>query len=140
VKLLDTNVFVYARGRPHPFKDPCRRVLAGAEADRTAFGIDVEMLQELLDLYVRRGRRAEATAMVEDALTAFPDPFAITRREIEECSDVLMANALLSPRDAVHAAVCRTYGLEGLVSTDREFDGTPGIVRFDPVELAREMS
>jgi predicted nucleic acid-binding protein len=53
-------------------------------------------------------------------------------------ADVLGAHPRLSPRDAIHAAVVLTYGLEGIVSTDRAFGRVPGLVRFDPAELARE--
>ncbi len=77
MKLRDTNVFIYAQGGPHPYREPCRAVLA-------------------------------------------------------------RAHERLSPRDAIHAAVVLTNGLEGIVSADRAFDGVPGLVRFDPADLARE--
>lgn len=67
-----------------------------------------------------------------DVLALFPDPFPISRREIEEAVDVVGAHPRLSPRDAIRAAVL-THGLEGIVSAAR----VPGLVRFDPVELAR---
>lgn len=41
-------------------------------------------------------------------------------------------------RGGNHAAVVHTYGLEGIVSTDRALDRVPGLVRFDPATLARE--
>lgn len=136
MKLLDTNVFVYARGRPDRYKAPCQAILAIAETDPGSYGIDVETLQELLDLYVRRGERQEAVRTVEDALAAFSDPIPITRAEIEEAADVISANPRLSPRDAIHVAVCRTFELEGIVSADKAFDRVSDLVRFDPLKLA----
>lgn len=136
MKLLDTNVFIYAQGGPHPYREPCRAVLAGADPE--AYGVDVETLQEILDVYTRRGRRRIALDTVADVLASFPDPFPISRREIEEAADIVDAHERLSLRDAIHAAVVLTNGLEGIVSADRAFDRVPGLVRFDPADLARE--
>lgn len=136
MKLLDTNVFVYAQGGSHPYREPCRAVLAAADPE--AYGVDVETLQEILDVYARRGQRRIALVTVADVLDSFPDPFPISRREIEEAAAIVDAHPRLSPRDAIHAAVVLTNGLEGIVSTDRAFDRVPGLVRFDPADLARE--
>lgn len=136
MKLLDTNVFVYAQGGPHRYREPCRLVLGQVETRPAEYGVDVETLQELLDVYSRRGQRGLAVRTVSDVLDAFGDPFPVTRREIEEAADIVKGYRRLSPRDAVHAAVCLTYELEGIVSTDRAFDGVSRVVRFDPLELA----
>ncbi len=136
MKLLDTNVFVYSRGEPHPYREPSRTILRTAEAQGDAFGVDVEALQELLDLYARRGQRAFAVRIVEETLALFPDPFPVTRREVEEAADIVKGYRKLSPRDAIHAAVVFTHGLEGIVSGDRSFDRLAGLTRFDPLELA----
>jgi predicted nucleic acid-binding protein len=136
VKLLDTNVFVYAEGKPDRNKDACVAILAQAQADPVAYGVDVEALQEILDLYSRRGERREAIEIVDDVLTAFPDPFPITRTEIEAAADIVGVHTRLSPRDAIHAAVVMVHGLEGVVSADKAFDRLPTVTRFDPLKLA----
>ncbi len=139
MKLLDTNVFIYARGRAHRLKEPCISVLADAEDSPGAYGIDVETLQEILDVYSRRGERAFAVRMVGEVLASFPDPLAITRREVEEAAAIVGTEERLSPRDAIHAGVVLAYGLEGLVSTDRSFDLLASVARFDPVDLASSL-
>ncbi len=135
MKLLDTDVFIYAQGASHPYREPCRAVLTAADPE--TYGVDVETLQEILDVYTRREQREIALVTVADVLAAFPDPFPIARREVEAAAGIVAAHERLSPRDAIHAAVVLTYGLEGIVSTDRAFDGVPGLVRFDPAELPR---
>ena len=137
MKLLDTNVFVYAAGRPDPNRDACRAILAQVEERPEAYGVDVEALQELLDLYTRRGRRSFAAQMVGRTLLTFPDPFPITRQEIQEAAEIVRGYRRLTPRDAIHAAVVMTFGLEGIVSADRAFDQIPGVTRFDPRRLAK---
>ena len=136
MKLFDTNVFIYARGRPSPYRDPCIALFAEAGRNPDAYGIDVEVLQELLDVYSRRGDRAIAVRVIEESLGVFPDPFPVTRREIEEAADIVKGYRRLSPRDAIHAAVCRTYGLEGIVSAEKAFDRVAGFTRFDPLKMA----
>lgn len=136
MKLLDTNVFVYAQGRPHPYREPCRAVLGQAQERPDAYGVDVEALQELLDVYSRRGQRTLAVEIVNDVLDSLPEPFPITSREIHEVTDIIVAHPGLSPRDAIHGAVVLTYGLEGIVSAEQAFDRVPGLVRFDPLKLA----
>jgi predicted nucleic acid-binding protein len=136
VKLLDTNVLVYAQGRPSPFAEPCQAILGQAREDPDAFSIDVETLQELLDLYGRRGARSFAVRVVREALAMFPDPLPISRTEIDEATDIFRGHRRLSSRDALHAAVVFTYRLEGVVSADRGFDRVAGLHRFDPRDLA----
>lgn len=136
MKLLDTNVVMYATGGPHPYRDACRVILEEAGREREAYGIDVELAQELLDVYGRREGLAKAVEAVERVFTVFPNPFPITRQEVEQATFLLGRRSGLSPRDAIHASVCLTYRLEGIVSADRAFDGLPGLTRFDPLKLA----
>lgn len=139
MKLVDTNVLVYAAGRPDPNRDPCRRILEDVDDRPEEYGIDVETLQELLDVYTRRGQRAFAAQLVRRTLETFVDPFPVTRREIEEAADIVKEYRRLTPRDAIHAAVVLTYNLDGIVSADRSFEQLTGVTRFDPRSLAAEL-
>jgi predicted nucleic acid-binding protein len=136
MKLLDTAVFLYAQGRPHRYREPCLAVLAEARAQPEAYVVDCEALQELLYVYGRRGDRGFGLRAVEQTLVAFPSPLPITRREIEEAARVFKGYPRLSARDALHAAVSLTHGLEGIVATDKGFDDVAGVTRFDPLDLA----
>ena len=49
---VDTNVFVYAVGRPHPLRDPARRILLDAADDSEALVTSCEVLQEFLHVYL----------------------------------------------------------------------------------------
>lgn len=136
MKLLDANVFIYAEGSDHPYREPCRTVLRTARADPAAFGVDVELVQEILDVYQRREGATKAVTAAASVLALFFDPFPITMVEIEQTMRLLVPRSRLSPRDAIHAAVCLTNGLEGIVSADKAFDRVPGVTRFDPLKLA----
>lgn len=139
MKLLDTNIIVYAAGRPDPNRDACRSLLVDVDRNPDRYAIDVELLQELLDVYTRRGQRAFAAQIVRQTLSSFEDPFPVTRREIEEAADLVKGYRRVTPRDAIHAAVVVTYDLEGIVSADRSFDQISEVARFDPRSLATEL-
>lgn len=57
MKLIDTNIIMYALGRPHPLREKCRNILAGIVNNDVDGNIDVEVLQELLYVYSSRGER-----------------------------------------------------------------------------------
>lgn len=51
--------------------------------------------------------------------------------------ELMAERAEINPRDAIHVATLRGYGLETIVSADRDFDGIDDIRRLDPTDAAR---
>ncbi|MFQ5614177.1 MAG: hypothetical protein ACE5H9_18805 [Anaerolineae bacterium] len=45
---LDANIFMYAAGAPHNYKEPCVRILADVEMGALAAAVNTEVFQELL--------------------------------------------------------------------------------------------
>ena len=138
--LLDTNIFIYAHGRPHRYKEPCRLLLARINENVPNYNIDVELLQEIMHVYHSRGTRGFGIAIFDILMDLFPDPIPIGRSEIAVARRVFGTYPALSPRDAIHAAVTLEHGLEGIVTADRAFDHIPGLIRYDPIALASEPS
>lgn len=138
MKLLDTNVIVYAIGRPHRYKQSCVRLLEDVATGSTDFSVDTELLQEILYLYTARGERELGLSTCNDLLVLFPNPFPITREEIVLAHDLLRGCPPLLPRDAIHAAVVQANQLDGIVSVDKVFDRVGNLKRFDPLLLYRE--
>ncbi|MBI2910048.1 MAG: type II toxin-antitoxin system VapC family toxin [Chloroflexi bacterium] len=135
MKLLDTNVIVYAIGRTDRYKKHCARLLQDvADGDRR-YVVDTDLLQEILHLYSARGQRRLGLSTCASLLLMFPNPLPVTRDEIVVAHELMTKHDDLVPRDAIHAAVTRTNDLEGIVSADRVFDGLGGIRRFDPLTL-----
>lgn len=131
MRLIDTNVIVYAVGLGHPLKEGAGRILSGIAAGTLEANLDVETLQEVLHLYSSRGERRKGFRTVERLLLLFPNPFPIGREEIEITRDLMMQYSFLGARDAIHAAVVQTNGLEGIVTADKVFDRIKGLKRFD---------
>ena len=134
MKLIDTNIIIYAVGRPHLYREPCARILREASANVDAYTIDAEVLQELLHVYTMRAERRHALQIFDRSLKLFPNPIPIGRAELVGARDLMQQHTQISSRDALHAAVAMTSGLEGIVTTDRGFRMIPGLEVFDPAE------
>ncbi len=132
MKLLDTNIILYAEGKEHPYKKHCVSIIKDIGAGRTDLNIDVETLQEILHVYSSRNERERAILTLEKLFILFPNPISITKREVERTKELMRSYPELSARDAVHAAVVITHQLEGIVSTDKVFDKLSEIKRIDP--------
>lgn len=130
--LVDTNIFLYARGRDHDYREPCRAIVRAAAAGALRLEASVEVVQEFTHVLVRRGvDRASAVAQAQEVsaqclLHAFDeDVLALALALVAE-------HPALGMRDAVHAATALGADLMQVVSTDRAFDGIEGFARVDP--------
>ena len=115
---VDTNVFIYAVGRPHALREPAQALLRERLEQHVTMATSAEVLQELMHVYLPVGR--------DDALdAALRLAFDLTVVWPIESSDVLAARDLsvsqpgLGARDLLHLAVCRRYGAAELLSFDR---------------------
>ena len=131
MRLIDTNIIVYAVGSVHPLKEASERILSDIAAGTLAANLDVETLQEVLHLYSSRGERRKGFRTIEHLLILFPNSFPIAREEIERARDLMMKHSFLGARDAIHAAVVQTHDLEGIITADKVFDRIKGLKRFD---------
>ena len=135
MKLLDTNIFIYAMGRPHPYKEPCLRIVATLEESLHGYLTNAEVLQEILHVFLRRRKSEDGARRVRQIMDSVEEVIPIGKDEIYIASRLLIQYPELDARDAVHAAVVQLHGLEGVVSADRGFDVIRGVTRFDPLEM-----
>ena len=136
MKLLDANIVIYAMGRDHPYREPCRAIIGQLEERPHDYAVDTEMLQEVLYVFTRRKDNETGVEVVARLLDLFPDVIPITGVEIGTATRLIGQPPGLSVRDAIHAAVVLEHGLEGIVTADKAFDHIPGLRRFDPTEVA----
>lgn len=131
MRLIDTNVIIYAAGKAHPLREGAREVLDQVGEGTLQANIDTEVLQEILHVYYARRERTKGFDTIDDLLLLFPNPFPIGREEIETARDLMRAHSFLSARDAIHAAVVQVNELEGMITADKVFDRIKGLKRFD---------
>lgn len=135
MKLIDTNIIIYALGQEHLYREPCLRLLDRIAQGETGYTIDVELLQEVMHVFWRRGNPRLAVNAFDRTLALFPEPLSINLRELVMARNLLQRYPAFPTRDAIHAACVFFYGLEGIVSADRHFDVVPELKRFDPGEV-----
>ena len=119
---VDTNVFMYAVGRPHRLQSTAREFFEEATRERRQLCTSVQVLQELLHAYVPPKRMAtfDAALVLVDSLDA-----EVWRLESE---DVLLARRLhrrfpaLGARDLCHLASCRRRNVNEIKTFDRGFE------------------
>jgi hypothetical protein len=129
---LDTNVFLYAVGAAHPLRVACAKVLRRVAEGSLDATINSEVIQEILYVLIRRGRRADALKLANDLASLFPDLLAVTRDDLLSACELLEQYPRLSVRDAVHIGTMLRNGLRTVVSVDSDFDQVSEIRRIEP--------
>ena len=129
---LDTNVFLYAAGTAHPEKDACVHVLRRVADGSLEATTNSEVVQEVLYVLVRRGRREDGMALARRVAALFPDLLPVTRDDALGACDLLERYPKLSVRDAVHAASMIRNGIKRVISVDGDFDQIREIRRIEP--------
>lgn len=129
---LDTNIFLYAAGRAHPLREACARVLRRVADGTLEAAINTEVIQEILYVLSRRGRREDALSLAAKITALFPDMLAVTRDDMALAVDLLKRYPRLAARDAVHAATMLRSGIRTVISVDPHFDLISEIHRAEP--------
>lgn len=133
--LVDTNVFLYARGGDHPYRDPCRAVLRAAGEGKVELVASVEVFQELAHVLLRQ--RSDRLGVVDevDEARSLCRLYAFDRHVLQIALDLVARYEQLGVRDAVHAGTAIAAGVTSLVSADRAFDTVAEVRRIDPRDL-----
>jgi len=129
---LDTNIFLYASGSSHPLREVCAQVLRRVADGSLDATINSEVIQEILYVLTRRGRRSDALKLAGHLIALFPDLFAVTLDDVVGACELLRKYPRLSVRDAVHVGTMLHNGLQTLVSVDSNFDQVSEIRRVGP--------
>ncbi|MCY3592298.1 MAG: type II toxin-antitoxin system VapC family toxin [Acidobacteria bacterium] len=123
---VDTNVFVYAVGRPHPLREIARGFFADCVSKETPLCTSAEVVQELMHVYLSVARLETL-----DRALSF-----VTRARVEvwplESEDVTLARQLheqypaLGARDLCHLASCRRRGVREVRTFDQALGAVAG--------------
>ena len=130
--LVDSNILMYATGGDHPHKAPSIRFLSQVAEGAVDAAIDAELLQEVLHRYTSLNRGSDGYHVYARARILFPEVLPVTAAVMDAAKDLIGRITPLTARDAVHAAVCQVYELDGICSYDTDFDRIPGIHRITP--------
>ena len=130
---VDTSVFMYAVGKPHPLQSPAQRFFDESLRNRKPLFTSAEVVQELMHVYLRMKRPHTLDSALE-----LMDKAGVDVWPLEE-GDVILARQLhdqqptLSARDLCHLASCRRRGVreimtfdEALAAAGAKLAGKPG--------------
>jgi predicted nucleic acid-binding protein len=130
--LVDSNILMYAAGAEHPNKAPSLAWLERVARDEIEATVDAEVLQEILHRYRAIGRWQEGRIVYDMARRIIPLVIPVTSEILDRARALLDDHSVLLARDALHAAVVETQGLEAICSYDQDFDRIQGIQRIEP--------
>lgn len=115
---VDSNVFMYAVGRPHPLRAEALAFFLAAYANGTLLYTSAEVLQELAHAYLHVGRRETFDAAMELVSGSGVEVWPL------EEGDVLLARQLherhpeLQARDLCYLASCQRRGVGEIMTFD----------------------
>ena len=135
---LDVNIFMYAAGKSHSYKNPCLHILKDIETQELIGAVNTEIFQELLYRYGHIGLIEKGIQLCKDIfkypLTIFP----ITEGDIRLSIELIEQYKNIKPRDAIHVATLKNNRIEKLISADKDFDNFDFITRIDPKDYTPE--
>lgn len=137
--LVDSAVFVYALGQPHPLREACRAIVGALGEGRARAEASLEAIQEVVHQRWRRtGDRGEATRRGWQ-VHALVEVHACGHAELRRALELFATSDRLQLRDAVHAATALLRGVPVIISPDDDFDDVDGLTRLDPRDAAARL-
>lgn len=132
--LYDTSIFIYAVGRDHPYRDPCRRILDLAGAGLLRGEASADLVQEVLHQRHRRTGDRELAAGQARRAAGLCQLHEVRPEDVGGAILLFEAHQRLNARDSVFAAVALNRGIDTILSPDRGFDQIDGLRRVDPAD------
>ncbi|MBI1878571.1 MAG: type II toxin-antitoxin system VapC family toxin [Chloroflexi bacterium] len=132
---LDVNVFMYAAGAPHPYKDIYVSILEDVENGVLTAATNSEVLQELLYRYSHI-KLADKGIQLCRAVMQYPLAILpVTEADVRLAVDLFEAHRVngLKPRDAIHAATMHNNHISQVISADRDFEHLDFVTRIEPL-------
>ncbi len=126
VIFVDTDVFIYAVGRPHPLRAPARTFFAACSRDRIPLVTSAEVVQELLHVYLGVGRTATLDAALMLIERCEADVWPLTYEDVTLARQLRDRFPSLGGRGLCHLACCRRRGVGDIKTFDRALAAVSG--------------
>ena len=119
VIFVDTNVFMYAVGRPHPLREPARTFFVESNRNRTPLCTSAEVLQELAHAYIPVGRLETLDAALSLAVRSEVEVWPLEDKDVTLARQLHEQRPTLKARDLCHLASCRRRGVSEIMTFDQ---------------------
>ena len=115
---VDTNVFMYAVGRPHPLQSRAQQFFDESMRNRETLFTSAEVIQELLHVYLRVRRPHTLDSALELMDRASVQVWPLEREDVLAAVRLSDRHPELSARDLCHLASCRRRGVREIMTFD----------------------
>jgi len=139
---IDTNIFMYARGKNHPLKEACTRIIFSiAKRESIAhYGvpvIDTEVFQEIIYRYAMTGQWDVGISICQDILTLGMEVLPVGNSDVAQFLKLAEKYKVkdVPPRDLIHTAVMVSSGINHIITADKHFDDIKEIIRVAPEKV-----
>ena len=123
---VDTNVFMYAVGRPHPLRGPAREFFVESTQNLTPLCTSVEILQELAHAYLPVGRLQTLDAAMSLIVRSRVDVWPLEAEDVTLARQLHERHPALGARDICHLASCRRRGVREVKTFDQALRAVAG--------------
>ena len=127
---VDTNVFMYAVGRPHVLQASAQDFFIEANRNGTPLCTSAEVMQELAHVYLPTGRLQTFDATLELLASASVAVWPLEEADVALARQLHEQHPALQARDLCHLASCRRRGVREI----KTFDQTFAAVSINPIE------
>jgi predicted nucleic acid-binding protein len=129
---IDTNIFIYASGDPHPHKEPSARILEKAAVNQIKVVSNAEVLQEILHYYWAKKDKLRGFRIIEKIIEIIPLILPVNKNDILKAKELLDKYSQIEPRDAIHTATMLNRGIKTIYTYDKHYDQIREIKRLSP--------
>ncbi len=123
---IDTNVFMYAVGRPHPLRTAAREFFLMCNGNRTPLCTSAEVLQELVHAYLPVARVEALDAAMELVARARVQVWSLEEEDVTLARQLHEQYPMLGARDLCHLASCRRRGVSEVMTYDQALRAVNG--------------
>ena len=116
---VDSNVFIYAVGRPHPLKENARKFFLESSHSGRRLVTSAEVLQELIHVYLPVGRLDCMDAAFNLVERRTDTIFPVTSETVMYARNLIDKHPELSGRDLVHLSTCQLHKIPDMMTFDR---------------------
>ena len=118
---VDTNVFMYAVGRPHALRANAQEFFVGANRSGAPLCTSAEVMQELAHAYLPIGRLQTFDAALGLITSAGVDVWPLEEADVALARQLHEQYLSLQARDLCHLASCRRRGVREIKTFDQAF-------------------
>ena len=123
---VDTNVFMYAVGRPHPLRETARKFFAECVRDETSLCTSAEVVQELVHAYLPVGRSLHLDRSLSLIARCRVEVWPLEHEDVTLAIQLHEQHPGLGARDLCHLASCRRRGVREVRTFDQALGAVAG--------------